>query len=146
MRAQLFFMFVLWSRLAGRSVQGYEKWSFFKCFYQFWYFSPSLRAGWGVAYIRIEWGDKSATCSSVPSCFHFVWWSRLAERIAKTYEKRSFFSIFSHLDPFPKVFGQVKEWLLLELHKIKKYHIYLLAQLVLFCVVSKCGWEECSNL
>ena len=29
-----------------------------------------------------------------------------------------FISIFSLLGPFPQVFGMVKEWLMLELHKI----------------------------
>ena len=33
-------------------------------------------------------------------------------------KKRSFFSVFSCLDPFPQVFGQVKERLILELHEI----------------------------
>ena len=32
-------------------------------------------------------------------------------------KKRSFFSVFSCLDPFPQVFGQVKEKLILELHE-----------------------------
>ena len=39
---------------------------FFRCLV-----SPSIWAGGDVAYIRIEWSDKTATCSLVPSCFLF---------------------------------------------------------------------------
>ena len=37
---------------------------------------------------------------------------------AQSYEKCEIFSIFSCLGPFPQVFGQVKEWFMLQLHKI----------------------------
>ena len=47
-----------------------------------------------------------------------------------------FFSIFSKFSPFPQVFGQVKGWLLLKLHKIK-----LLGQLCLFCFMNKVSRE-----
>ena len=34
------------------------------------------------------------------------------------------FSIFSRLGPFPQVFGQVKEWLMLKLHEmIRVLHV-----------------------
>ena len=47
----------------------------------------------------------------------------MAGRSAQTYEKLSFFTIFRRLGPFPLVFGQVKEWVLLELHKIRVLHL-----------------------
>ena len=39
----------------------------------------------------------------------------MAGRSAQCYERRPIFSIFSPLGPFPQVFGQVKEWFILEL-------------------------------
>ena len=35
-------------------------------------------------------------------------------------ENAHLFSIFSHLGPFPQVFRQVKEWLILECHEMIK--------------------------
>ena len=40
------------------------------------------------------------------------------ESVLKVMKNDHFFSIFSHLGSFPQVFGEVKEWLMLELHKI----------------------------
>ena len=37
--------------------------------------------------------------------------------VFKVMKKWLFFSVVSHLDPFPLVFGQIKEWLMLELHE-----------------------------
>ena len=36
----------------------------------------------------------------------------------QSYEEWSFFSVASPLGPFPKVFRQVREWLILESHKM----------------------------
>ena len=69
-----------------------------------------------MTYIKIEWNDKSATSSFVSNCFYFVLWSRMVGRNAQTYEKLSFFSVFSRLDPFLQISWQIKERLLLELH------------------------------
>ena len=38
----------------------------------------------------------------------------------QSYEKGSFFSVFSRLDHFPKVLRQVNEWPILELHEVIK--------------------------
>ena len=71
-----------------------------------------------MAYFKIAWNDRSAKCSCVSNYFCFVWWSRLVGSSARTYEKRSVFSIFSSWGTFPQVFGQFKEWLMLKLRKI----------------------------
>ena len=47
------------------------------------------------------------SCSCVPNCFYFVLQAK-------------FFSAFSRLDPFPQVFRQVKESLILQLHEMKR--------------------------
>ena len=73
--------------------------------------------------IKIAWNYKSTSCSCVPSCFCLVWWSRLAGKSAPNYEKWTFFSIFSRFGSSPQVFGQVKEWLVLDLHKIRFFFI-----------------------
>ena len=54
------------------------------------------------------------------SLFVFFWalWVGLAGRSVQSYEKWSFFSAFSRLGQFPEVFGQVKEFLILELGEI----------------------------
>ena len=71
-----------------------------------------------MACIKIALNNKSATCSCVPNCFYFGLWAELAEMNSQSYKKWSFFSVFMGLSTFPQVFGQVKEWLFLELHKI----------------------------
>ena len=38
----------------------------------------------------------------------------------KTIKIESFFSVFSRLDSFPQVFGQVKGWLMLEFQKMRR--------------------------
>ena len=60
--------------------------------------------------------NKSVTCSCVRNCFYFILWARLAGRNVQSYEKQSFLSFFSRLGPFPQVFRQLKEWLILEFH------------------------------
>ena len=46
-----------------------------------------------------------------------ILWSGLAGINVQSYEKWSFFHIFSRLGPFPQVFRQAKEWHILVLHE-----------------------------
>ena len=62
--------------------------------------------------------DERATCSCVLNGFYEFALCRSAVWSAKTYGKWSFSGIFSRLIPFPQVFGQVKEWIMIELHQI----------------------------
>ena len=62
------------------------------------------------------------------------------------YEKCSILSIFYHFGPFSQVFGQVKEWLILELHEIIRISNVVSVQPYLFCIVIELDREECSNL
>ena len=50
--------------------------------------------------------------------FFLALWVRLAGRSVQSYEKWSFFSVFSRLGQFLQVFGQVKEFLILGLGEI----------------------------
>ena len=52
--------------------------------------------------------------------FYFALGLRSAGKSAQTYKKLSSFSFFSRLGPFPQVFGQVKEWVILELNEMIK--------------------------
>ena len=46
---------------------------------------------------------------------------------AQTYGKCPILSIFSRLGPFPQIFGQVKEWLILELCEMIKVPTHIVA-------------------
>ena len=79
-----------------------------------------------ILFIKITIGrksHKSATWSCVRNYFYFVLWSKLAGRSAQTYERSFFFSISSRFGQFPEIFGQVKEWFMLELHGIIVPHV-----------------------
>ena len=71
-----------------------------------------------MTYVQTAQNNKSVTCSCVPSYFYFVLQTKLAGRVVQNYENWSFFSVFSSSGPVTQVFGQVKEWLILEPHEI----------------------------
>ena len=71
-----------------------------------------------MAYIRTAWSKNNLTFNCMHDDFHFALWSWPLVKSIQIYEKWYFFSIFSSLDPFPWVFRQVKEWLILELDKM----------------------------
>ena len=52
---------------------------------------------------------RGSAAISFPIVFILFYDQRLAGRSVENYEKRSFFSVFSRLGPFPLDFGQVKE-------------------------------------
>ena len=66
--------------------------------------------------------------------------SRLARRSVQTYENLSIFSIFSRLGPFPQVFAQVKEWLMLKLQKIIRVSRAVACPIV-FILTFDGGWH-----
>ena len=97
-----------------------------------------------MTYIKVTWNDKNATFCCVLNCFYFVLWSSLAaERSVQNYEKWSFFSIFSRLDPFPHVFVQVKGWLILKLHEMIRV-AHLVAFLRVFNLLYAQTYEKLS--
>ena len=59
----------------------------------------------------------------------------------------NFFCIFSRLVPFPQLFRQLKEWLMLELHNIiRMSHVVvcpIIFYLFIFNFMSEVGREEC---
>ena len=58
----------------------------------------------------------------------------------------SILSIFRRLGRFPQVFGKVKGWLMLELHKFIRTSDVVMFPITFFCFMSEVGREECSKL
>ena len=83
------------------------------------------------------------TSTFVRSGFHLALWSRLTRWSAKTNEKWSFSGIFSRL---PHVFGQVKEWFLLELLEMMKASHLVACSIVFVWLCNLGGMGECSKL
>ena len=71
-------------------------------------------------------------------CFFFILCARFVGRSVQSYEKKSFFRVFSRLGPFPQVFRQVKEWLILELHEMIRVSL-VVASLIVFILF--CDWD-----
>ena len=112
-------IFILWTMLVKRSVQSYEKWSFFSAFSRLGLFPQVFRQVKKCLILQLnEMIIALTTCSCVPSCFYFVLWSIFIGWSARTYEKQSFFSIFSCFGLFTLVFEQVNEWPISKLHEI----------------------------
>ena len=84
--------------------------------------------------------------SCVPNCFYFVWWPRLAERSAQTYEKWSIFSIFRRFGHFPHGFGQVNKCPILKLHEMIRVLRAIACPVVFVFFMIGIGKEECSKL
>ena len=72
--------------------------------------------------------------------------AKLAGRSFESYEKWLFFGVSSRLGPFPQVFRQVKEWLILQLHEVIRV-LHAVACQVVFILSYEQGWQgECSKL
>ena len=72
--------------------------------------------------------------------FYLVLWSKLAGRSAQTYEKWSFFVFLVVWILFPKFLGRLKEWLMLELHKIIRL-THRVACPIVFILFYERGWQ-----
>ena len=116
----IFFSFVLWARIGGKSVQSYEKWSIFSFFSCLGSFPQVLRNV--KEWLKLEFHETITVPHIAPCAIVFIllYDGDLAGRSTQTYEKWSFFSVFSCLGPFPQIFAQFKGWLKLKLHKIIK--------------------------
>ena len=100
----------------------------------------------------MAWSGKSATCSCLPKCFSFLLWSKSTCRIADTYKKWFFFSVFS-VNPFfgrcglfPQDFEQVQGHIILYLIKIKRVCFIVLCRILLVFFGIEGDREECKNL
>ena len=140
------FYFVLWAKLVEKSVESYEKWWFFSVFNRLDHFAHVFRQVKECLILKLHEMVRvlhAITCTIV----FFVLSPRLARRSVQTYEKYSFFSIFSRLVSFPQAFGQVKGLLMLKLHKIR-YAPHIVAWPIVFrdYFMTKVGREKCSEL
>ena len=109
-------------------------------------FSQRFWVGKGVFYIKMAWSGKRATCSCLPKCFSFLSWSKSTCRIADTYKKWSFFSVFGRCGLFPQDFGQVQGHIILCLIKIKRVCFIVLCRILLVFFGIEGDMEECTNL
>ena len=66
-------------------------------------------------------------------------WDRSQQGGVFKHGKYSFFSIFSRLDPFLHVFGQMKEWLILHLYQMIRVPFLVACPIVLF---HDQNWQE----
>ena len=130
------FYCALWSRLAGRSAKAYEN-DHFLVILVVWVFSQRFWVGKWVFYIRMAWSGKSATCIFLPKCFSFLLWWRSACRIADTYKKFSFFSVFGRFGLCSQDLGQVQGQIILYLIKIKRVCFTILCQILLVFLGTK---------
>ena len=58
----------------------------------------------------------------------------------KLYEKSLILSVFTRLGHFPEVFGQIKEWLMLELPKIIRVS-HVVAWTIVFILFYEQSWQ-----
>ena len=99
------YFFVLWLRLAGRSAETYKQWSFFSIFSRFGPFPKRFWAYEGVAYTRIAWNEKSATCGCAVNGFQFPLLFRPA---ARNVQNITFLDFYWILGPFLNIWGRLR--------------------------------------
>ena len=127
------FYFDLRSYWTWRSAQTYEKMVSFEYFRPLWSASSRFWAGSGADHTVLHKNNESIFIVAFPMDFLFCFVIKLGRGSAQTYGKCSILSIFSRLGPFPQVFEQVKEWLILELcEMIKVPHIVAFPTVFLF--------------
>ena len=68
-------------------------------------------------------------------------WDRSQQGGVFKHGKYSFFSIFSRLDPFLHVLGQMKEWLILHLYQMIRVP-FLVACPIVFILFHDQNWQE----
>ena len=120
------FSFISWGRLARMSVQSYEKWSFFSVFSCLDSFLGVFGQVKGCLMLELHKIIRVLHLVASEIFYFFVSWARLARSSVQSYEKWSFFSVFSCLDSFLQIFRQVKECLRLELHETRRVsHVFL---------------------
>ena len=118
------FYFALCSRLAGRSAT-YEKGSFSGIFSSLGLFSQVFMQVRDWLILELHEMIRVPHIVTFPILF-ILFYDWDWQRNVKLYEKWSFFSVVSHLNLFPLVFGQVKWWLMLELYEtIRVSHVVL---------------------
>ena len=112
------FLFVLWAMLVGRSLQNYEKYSFFSAFSGL---GPFPQALWEVKECLVLQLHEVIRVLHVILCpivfiFFYDWYWQGG--VLKLLKNNHFFSIFSHFGNFPQAIGKINEWPILEAHKI----------------------------
>ena len=103
--------FILWAKLAGRSVQNYEKWSFYSVVIRLSPFSQVFEQIKKWLTLQLHKIIRVSYLVVFPFFFFFssmgaVW----SEECSKLWKMIIFLVFFGCLGLFPQVFGQVNEW------------------------------------
>ena len=103
--------FILWAKLAGRSVQNYEKWSFYSVVIRLSPFSQVFEQIKKWLTLQLHKIIRVSYLVAFPFFFFFssmgeVW----SEECSKLWKMIIFLVFFGCLGLFPQVFGQVNEW------------------------------------
>ena len=100
--------FVLWARLAGRSVQSYKEWAFFSIFSRLGLYPQVF--GQVKKWLIVGFREIGQVPHIVACLIDFNLRCDRGQQDGVLKPKKIFiFSIFSHLGPFSQVFGQVIE-------------------------------------
>ena len=104
--------FILWAKLAGRSVQNYEKWSFYSVVIRLSPFPQVFEQIKKWLTLQLHKIIRVSYLVVFPFFFFFcssmgeVW----SEECSKLWKMIIFLVFFDCLGLFPQVFGQVNEW------------------------------------
>ena len=104
--------FILWAKLAGRSVQNYEKWSFYSVVIRLSPFPQVFEQIKKWLTLQLHKIIRVSYLVAFPFFFFFfssmgeVW----SEECSKLWKMIIFLVFFGCLGLFPQVFGQVNEW------------------------------------
>ena len=117
------FLFILWARLAGRSVQSYKKWSFFSVFSRLGRFHQVFRQvkKWPILELHETIRVSHAVACTI---FFFLFIIKMGREECLVIKIDHFLVFLAVWILFPYVFGQLRELLILELNKmIRVVHV-----------------------
>ena len=98
-----------------------------------------------MAYIRFAGNGKSATCTCMTSYLYFAlgsWSAGCSARLLKNAQSLVFITVWII---FLEDFGQIKEWLILELYEMIKVSHLFACPIVFIFLANLVGIWECSN-
>ena len=113
------FYFVLWARLAGRNVKNYEKLSFFSAFSCLDHFTQVSSQVKECLILQLHQTIRVLHVVMYPIAFILFYDRNWQGRVFKVMKVMKVLNIFIRFVLFLQVFVQVKQWIMLKLHKIK---------------------------
>ena len=102
--------FILWAKLAGRSVQNYEKWSFYSVVIRLSPFPQVFEQIKKWLTLQLHKIIRVSYLVAFPFFFFSSMSEVWSEECSKLWKMIIFLVFFGCLGLFPQVFGQVNEW------------------------------------